>query len=244
MNRTLSVGMFAGIFAIAMGAIFLTGDSAETFMVASVPQTQTTQGLGMIGHVEYTVRDEANQIKSYVQTDNIVTEMGKNCVAKTLFDQSDSVGDCVGVTEYQYIAIGNHTAAGVPDGTETTMDNEASSTLGCANDAATGHGEMARKLVDPVITEVGADTQIVLDTSGDPFEFRAVNATSTTTVMQSGVFNGDVNSRDATNGHCLDAQGGTVADLFAIQDLNLDAGITVTSGDSLSVKWTITVGST
>jgi len=54
--------------------------------------------------------------------------------------------------------------------------------------------------------------------------------------MQSGIFNGP---EGASNGECTTL--GTTS-MFAVQDLNSDTGITVSNGDRLSVKCTITVG--
>lgn len=243
MNRTLTVGMFAGIFAIAIGAIVLSGDSASTYMVSATPKTQ--ESMGMMGHVEYTVLDESGLVKGYMQTDNVVTEIGRQCAASALFDQDDFPEACSASTEFQYIAIGNGTnGAGVlvADTSLDTGSNDADSD-DCA-DTGTGAlegGEMARKQVDPVITLSGSDTVVTLDTSGDPFKFGANNASNAITVLQSGIFNGDVHARDATNGHCTD-NNTSVDDMFAIQELNGATGITVSSGDSLSVKWTITIG--
>ena len=57
--------------------------------------------------------------------------------------------------------------------------------------------------------------------------------------MQSGIFNTD-NPKSATTGECSSLAAS--ASMFAIQNLNGITGITVSDGDSLSVKWTITVG--
>lgn len=230
MNRLKTIGLFAGIFAIAMGAISLSDTSESFFMVSAVPQSQ--ENVGMLGHVEYTVRDSSDNIKAYMQTDNIVTEEGKDCVAKTMFDTADTVGSCGATTEFKYIAIGNATAAGVPVVATLGLDVNGTPSNGCAVSA--GDGEMARKLIDPTFNSDGTSTIVTLDTVASPFNFDGGNATI---VMQSGIFNAAA-TLDGV-GQCTNVGTG---DLFAIQDLNLDAGITVSSGDSLSVKWTITVG--
>jgi len=237
MNRLKTIGLFAGIFAITMGAISLSDTSESFFMVSTIPQSQ--ENVGMLGHVEYTVRDASDNIKSYMQTDNIVTLEGKDCVAQGMFDSGETVGDCgSGTNLFQYIAIGNFTETGVPVNTVTALDLGSVDTDadGCADTgtAATEGGEMSRKLIDPGFDSSGTSTVVTLDTVSDPFDFGVSNATI---VMQSGVFNGA--STQDVNGQCTSA--GT-ADMFAVQDLNLDAGITVSDGDSLSVKWTITVG--
>ncbi len=233
MNRLKTIGLFAGIFAITMGAISLSDTSESFFMVSTIPQSQ--ENVGMLGHVEYTVRDASDNIKSYMQTDNIVTLEGKDCVSLAVFDSADSIGTCLTPTnEFKYIAIGNFTAVGVPVNTSIALDADSGASNGCATNAVNGEGEMSRKLIDPTFDSSGTSTVVTLDTVSDPFDFSSSNATD---VMSSGIFNA-ASTQDA-NGQCTNI--GT-ADIFAIQDLNLDTGITVSDGDSLSVKWTITVG--
>ncbi len=106
---------------------------------------------------------------------------------------------------------------------------------------------MARKLVVPTIDTIaddnggtGTGSIVILDTSGSPFEFEANNVT---TVFQSAIFNEDVTTATVL-GQCQDPPGtaGANWNMFAIQELNTSTGIAVTAGDSLSVKWTITIG--
>lgn len=231
MNRFKTIGLFAGIFAIAMGAISLIDTSESFFMVSATPQSHAN--IGMLGHVEYTIRDSSDNIKSYMQTDNIVTLDGKDCVAKVMFDSGDTVGSCAATTEFNYIAIGNFTAGGIPVNTVEQLDANSGASNGCAVTGGTGEGEMSRKLIDPTFDSSGTSTVVTLNTDV-PFEFGPTNAT---TVMSSGIFNA-ASTQDAL-GQCTNI--GT-ADMFAIQDLNGDTGIPVTDGDSLSIKWTITVG--
>ena len=237
MNRLKTIGLFAGIFAIAIGAISLSDTSESFFMVSTVPQSQ--ESVGMLGHVEYTVRDASGNIKSYIQTDNIVTQEGKDCVAQTMFDTAETVGTCGATSEFNYIAIGNYSVAGIPVVSQFALEEGGSATNGCASSGGasptpTNGGEMARKLINPTFDSSGDVTIVTLDTVGSAFDFGSSNAT---VIMQSGVFNG-ASTQDGI-GQCTNS--GTT-DMFAIQDLNLDAGITVSDGDSLSVKWTITVG--
>ena len=231
MNRLQTIGLFAGIFAIAMGAISLNDTSESFFMVSATPQSQDST-FGMLGHVEYTVRDASGVIISYMQSDNIVTEAGKDCVALGMFDSADSLTDCDAPTaEFNYIAIGNFTVAD-PDGTETQLDADTGNSNGCGT--STGGGEMWRLPVDPDFTSVAGSTIVTLDTVNDPFDFTGSNKT---TVFQSGLFNGA-----ATHGPhvCTDSNPSTT-DMFAIQELSGSGGIAVSPGDSLSVKWTITI---
>lgn len=230
MNRLKTIVLFAGIFGISLGTISLSGVSATSMMVSAAPQTQA--GFDMLGHVEYKVLDDSGAIKQYLQGDNIVVIGGKDCVARHVFENSTGTVCPGGNNEFQYIAIGNHTAAGTPVNTLSALGTDGA---GCASTSV--NGEMARKQVVPSFTAAnsGTGTIVVLDTTSAPFNFGATNAT---TVMQSGIFNGPEAAVDGS-GQCTTL--GT-ASMFSVQDLNSDTGIIVSNGDSLSVKWTITVG--
>ena len=228
MKRITTIALFAGIFAVTIGTLGFSGDSATSLMVSSLPQSQ--ENVGMLGHVEYKVLDEIGNIKQYMQNDNIVVRVGKDCVARAVFDTSVDPGACPTNAQFQFIAIGNGTT-GTIDEAQTTLQGGV-----CATSAA--DGEMARKLVTPTFTAAtgSAGTIVTLDTSGDPFTFDAFN---TTKVIDSGVFNADESAKDG-NGQCTTL--GT-SEMFSIQQLNgPTTGISVSDGDSLSVKWTITVG--
>jgi len=247
MNRQKNIALFAVIAAIAVTTIGLTSISATPLMIYSVPQSQ--EGIGMLGHAEYTVTGSDGLVKGYYQLDNIVTTDGKDCVARDVFGTAIGAGSCGTTKDFQYIAIGNLTSAD-PDGAEQELD--ATTTVTCAD--SSNDGEMARKPVVPTIT-VGAtgSAGVVVELEvANPFTFTANNAT---TVQQSGIFNG-ISTDDGTPHAAYDGVGAldgtgqcaamgaidTNWNMFSIQDLNDPSGIVVTSGDSLSVKWTITIG--
>ncbi len=243
MNRTQSIAVFAGIFAIAMTTYGLSGVSASPMIMASTPQTQ--EAVGMLGHVDYTVLDNDGQIKTYLQSDNIVVEAGKDCAGELVFGATSGSGACgtAGQT-FRYIAIGNGTQGELVGDIELSGDQ-------CA---ATGaNGEMARKLVVPTV-DVGAGgsngAQVVLDVGTNTFTFAGNFSSAGTTVTQSGLFNGissdqtyDTYDGALGNGQCSGAGYGTVGthwQMFSIQDLS-GGGVGVSPGDSLAVKWTITL---
>lgn len=233
MKRLYTIALFAGVFAVAMGAISLNGISATPLMITTIPQT--VEPVGMYGHVEYTLRDAEQYVKSYIQSDNIVVDDGKDCVSQLVFETGAAVGGCTTTPgEFQFIAIGNNTG-GAPAGTETELDT--TSAGNCATIAI--DGEMARRQVTPTFTPAvnPAGTIVTLDTSGNAFTFGPGN--STTIVLQSGVFD-RADLTTTANGECLTLDANQ--NMFSLQELNGATGITVNDGDSLSVKWTITVG--
>ena len=227
MNRTKSIALFAGIFAIAMTTYGLSGFSTSSMAMASIPQTQ--DAMGMLGHVEYTVLDSSDTVKAYLQTDNIVVRTGTDCAGETVFGTTNSA-TCTGTgTTFRYIGIGNGTQ-GVA-ATDTSLAGNQ-----CAINQA---GELARKLVTPTqVDNSGSGTVVTLDVLTNTFKFDASNAT---TVKQSALFNDDVAAASTTTGSCTTlGAAGTDWNMFSIQDLS-GGGVVVSSGDSLAVKWTITI---
>ena len=235
MKRTTTIALFAGMFAVTVGILGFSGNSATANMISALPQSQ--DNFGMLGHVEYKLLDEFGNIKQYIQNDNVVVQVGKDCVARMVFANDTNPGACPNVGEFQFIAIGNMTGGTISDATTALY---ATTTGNCASNGA-DDGEMARKQVFPgdglEFTQAGSGTGtiVTLDLSGDPFTFGASNAT---VVIDSGVFNRDTN--DDANGQCSSLG---ESEMFSVQELNgPTTGIQVTSGDSLSVKWTITIG--
>ena len=226
MNRTKSIALFAGIFAIAMTTLGLSEVSSTQMMTSALPQSQ--DGVGMLGHVEYTILDANNAVKGYHQSDNIVVYQGTDCTAVRLFG-TDNSGSCDQVANtFNYIGIGNGTGTSVAADIELTGG-------ACALAAP---GEQARKLVIPTISVVaaGAGTQVVLEPA-TTFKFDGGNAT---TVRESGIFNADFTASSVTTGMCTTyGTAGTTWDMFSQQQLG--SGVVVSDGDSLAVKWTITI---
>jgi len=269
MKRNTTIVLFASIFAVAVGTLGLGGNSA--FLVASaVPQAQ--EGVSMLGHVEYKHLDEFGNIKGYMQQDNIVVVAGKDCAAAHLFTDGTSKfvptagsNDCIpNPGFFTYIGVGNGTLVPVADDPwigvnnatlQNTTGGGSGTTSQCAddgaNDGAAAGGEMARRNVTATFVSSGTSTVVTLDTSGagsdGPFTFVSANATD---VTDSGLFNADYELGPGVGHTCGasfvlsgdDDVAGVDWNMFSRQVLNNDAGITVTDGDSLSVKWTITVG--
>ena len=240
MNRTKSIALFAGIFAIAMTTLGLSEVSSTQMMTSSLPQSQ--EGVGMLGHVEYKVLDSNDVVKGYYQADNIVVYVGTDCTSELLFGAIDGTGTSACLqpaNQFNYIAIGNGTDASL-DGDEIELESGAGQGSGrCAVTAVAGQdGEQARKLVAPTISvnAAGAGTQVVLEPT-TTFKFDAGNAT---TVLQSGIFNGNngISATAGQEGMCATYNAANW-DMFSYQ--NLGAGVVVSAGDSLAVKWTITI---
>ena len=237
MNRKMTVALFAGIFAIAMTTVSLSGASASTMVLASTPQAQSE--VSMLGHVEWTVLDENNNIKRYLQSDNLIVRGGTDCAAELIFGSDGT--SCGGTgTTVRYIGIGNGSAPANIDGSETYFDDDGGGSCGSGQD-----GEQARKDVSTAagsilsqVDNAGSGTVVTLDVGTNTFKFDASNAT---TITQSALFDDDSGAGPDANGMCQ-TPGTTGVDwnMFAIQNLP-SGGTQVSDGDSLTVKWTITI---
>jgi len=252
MKRITTIVLFASIFAVAVGTLGLSGN-VSTLMVS--PASQTQESVSVLGHVEYKVLDEFGVVKVYMQNDNEVVIAGKDCAAQGLFSVNAQFGECLANhVAFTYIGIGNGSSGTVDFDNATLADNVGGSGLSddntgtCSDDGSNvgtvGGGDMARRNVTSVgFATIGESAVITLDTSDNPFTFDFSNATS---VIDSGVFNKDY-AGTIVDGKCSSGTGQTAGsagdwNMFSRQLLNTNQGITVGSGDSLSVKWTITVG--
>lgn len=249
MKRTTTIVLFASIFAVAVGTLGLSGISTTYLMASAVPQSQ--EQVGMLGHVEYTLADSSGNIVQYMQSDNTVVNDGEDCAANRLFGTAGCTGGLD--ADFIYVAIGNHTGQPTPGvlfDTNSTLSDLLDNDTGTCATSSSGStdfvtdGEMARKVA--ALTLVSAangvtGTVVKLDTSGSPFQFDLSNKT---TVYDSGLFNANYPSPNDQQ-TCSGATGGDAGsdwEMFSRQQLNGATGITVSNGDSLSVKWTITVG--
>ncbi len=207
------MGLIAVVFATAIGSIYASENMTTSLFVA--PATSVVEQTGFMGHVEYVLKDSEGNIIYYYQTDNFVTDMGKDCTASQLFDNSVAVGDCLGsVGQFQFIGVAD-IAPGQDNPTVVALANE----IGARHqDTSVGLGAFTQAS-DPTGTIVSIDTTA-------PFTFGAGN--NSNNIFQAGLF-------DSL----------TAGNAFAIQNTTsaLDnPGIDVNDGDTLSVTWTITVG--
>jgi len=197
------------------------------------PQSANTEKIGMyLGHVEMIVRGSDGEIKNYFQSDNIVTDTGDRCASERLFPaglgtNSGNGEQCSGAG-IEFIGLLNGTAI-------TSIDVDRFSDYGAAN-AGDPDGDIMAIVgattvtIESVATAGPIDT--TLDNAAHLFNFDVNNATTI-----EGVFLADAlcNTENA-NGECTTP--GTATEIFAQRDATLD----VSSGDTLQVTWTISIG--
>lgn len=215
MKKYTSLALIGAIIAGITGFVSLDAISATSLMTMQGTSDMHETGL-MIGHVTYEVRGMDGQIKHYLQADNVIVDKGTDCSAQAIFDNTDAdVCTLGGTTGFGYIAIGNATGA-TAQAIDTALDVDGS-----------GNGEVKRSgFIDATITaaDSGNSLDTVVSIASTPFAFTEL--TSGTSITQSGLFD--------------QAVGGN---MFSIRDIPgpTGTGLPVTSTDTLSVTWTITL---
>ena len=86
MKRQTTLAMFGILFAAVMtlGMISVSGFSQSLFVAST--DTKVVNHMGMMGHITFTTTDQDGNILSYIQTDNLIVNVGENCTAESLFN--------------------------------------------------------------------------------------------------------------------------------------------------------------
>ena len=215
MKKYTNLALIGAIVAGITGYVSLDAISATSLMTMQGTSDIHETGL-MIGHVTYEVRGMDGQIKHYLQADNVIVDKGTDCSAQAIFNDAGidvcTLGSGGG---FAYIAIGNATGA-IAQATDTALDTSANG------------GEVKRSgFIDATITAAnsGSSLDTVVSIASTPFAF--TDLPSGTSITQSGLFD----------------QGTLGGNMFSIRDIPgpTSTGLPVTSTDTLSVTWTITL---
>ena len=214
MKRQTTVAMFGILFAAGMtlGMVSVSGFSQPLF-VASTDMKAENQ-MGMMGHITFTATNKDGNILSYIQTDNVIVNVGENCTAESLFNVTTTTEPCAGTgthTGGNGVADGGFTyiAIGTGGGTEgegnstlnTELDRIKDNSTSVVSSTGTGAGSKAVVTISEVFTSAGVAT-----------------------VNESGLFD----SKTGGNNNMLARQ--------------VFGDIPLTAGDKLTVEWEITIG--
>ena len=94
----------------------------------------STDPMQVSGHAIITLADSDGNIKAYRQTDNIVTNVGRDCSADKLFGVNTGTPLCAGGLPGNFIFIGIGTGfTGAPVVGDTTLENEILTRTGALN---------------------------------------------------------------------------------------------------------------
>jgi len=90
MNKHQTLG-FVAVIAVVAGLTGVTALGDISFVENDVSSMNTNAPI--LGHIIIQVTDDEGYIKTYMQTDNVITSNGKNCTGELLF----GVGTCVSI---------------------------------------------------------------------------------------------------------------------------------------------------
>lgn len=232
MNTKIAVFAIIAVAAISIG---VTGISANTLTTASTPMFASNSA--MTGHLEYTLLDANGSIKAYGQTDNIVTTAGDRCIAEMLFERDSAdnspTAACASANPvFNVIAISNTTGLTLSD---TTKMSDDSSTTGSGD-----NGVLATSLADVTIlsnTVTAGTLTATITNAAHPFTFTdSVNATNT--LRQAYLTDAQCTLNSSALGRLCD-EAVPAGEILAAQTLS---SLAISSGDSLTISWTITIG--
>ncbi|MEC4848956.1 MAG: hypothetical protein RI100_07200 [Nitrosarchaeum sp.] len=231
MKTTYVIALIAAISAVSIGAISMNGFTVP-LAIASNQESGT-----MMGHVEYIVHDADGNIKSYVQGDNMVVNRGDDCSIAYMFQPTSATGGADVCTNFNpagfhFIGIGNGTIT--VDAADTTLLDGGATTV-----ASSGVGGlMSVRWDNNTAATASSNGGTVVIATESPFTFSTSGAaTNATTVTAAGLFDNRCSAQSTTTGVCTANSG--VMNMFSAQSIS----VAVSDGDSLSVTWTITVGS-
>ena len=174
-----------------------------------VADTSERTGVAL-GHITLVLKDSDGEIKQYVQTDNVVTIEGLDCLVDSLFG-SGPTATCTSAADFDIIGLGT----GVAGGTGAT-DVTTPLLSGCIAFADPGVIADAGTTTQAIQVEVvfGGSTSTGADLAASQCE---------ATITEAGLFN--------TGGAAV-----ATNNMFSIQGFT---GVAVAAADTLTVTWDI-----
>ncbi|MBS3926039.1 MAG: hypothetical protein KGZ34_05045 [Nitrosarchaeum sp.] len=158
-------------------AMLLLGIATISVGVLSTPNTaeaMSNESSGVLGHITLIVADSDGNIKNYVQTDNLVTDVGKDCIVERTF--GTTVAGCTDGATFNNIGLGTGT------GQTATSSNVATPLgAGCVRVAASTNTETGTATETVTIKAIfGGSTSTGADVT---------NAACQATITEAGLFN-------------------------------------------------------
>ena len=227
-SKTTIVGLVAAI-AVLSGAMGLSVTGAFSDLK---PLTSNAATGFLIGHVEIEARNSNGELFAYRQSDNAVVDDGEQCILKMLFGTTGMTNDGRG----EYLA--------------TTSDGSISATVGACTGILTGAWDI---IAIGEGTTTPADTDVILETeftSATGAGLDRAYATTKTWTNGTGATTTKIVLKNTFTSTSGDTESVTESGLF---NSTVVAGsgmlahqtftaVSLTSGDSITVTWTFTVG--
>jgi len=221
--KTLDIALLGVSVVIAAGLVSFSGVFTDENVNAYEIPNIYSSGMSMLGHAEFIVHDSDGNIKAYSQSDNAIINVGKDCAARFMFDNRTAITGTLNCKDtdlsasysgFHFVALSNTTVI------SGTLDSSA--TLTNFADEMTG-GATARSDVTPTFTAATGTTAAQVEIS-----FASIAITDA------------VGSTNVTQSALLDD--GTIGTDHAAAIINIPNGVSVDTGDTLTVTWTIDVG--
>ena len=164
MKTTINLAIvLLGIAAISVG-VLSTANTAEAI---------SNEASGVLGHITLTVADADGNIKSYVQTDNLVTFVGRDCIVEQTF--ATSVAGCTDGATFNNIGLGTGTGQAVTSSNVATPLG-----VGCVRQLASTNTEAGTTTETVTIKAIfGGSTSTGADVT---------NAACQATITEAGLF--------------------------------------------------------
>ena len=153
MKQATSIALLGIVVAVGLGAFSTSG------LFADSTQASTLNSAGSItGHLTLTAYDDNGNVIAYRQTDNVVVNVGDNCISDLLF--AEASGQCTGEAangfNFVHIGIGSDSSTAETDANPLPINCNTSVTATSAViTAATGTGG-ASTLITADFNNVGA----------------------------------------------------------------------------------------
>jgi hypothetical protein len=226
MNSSKTV-LFGAVVAVAAG--LFGANFAEIYNDnQKVVSNSLTAGAPIFGHVTIVKKDMSGKIVAYIQGDNLIVNMGLNCMGQALFRTVATISlsdpdNCGGSASAGTLANFN-TASGFVF-IEIGSGSGTPASTAFATATALGGAREVRTLGTASFNAIGTGSTAQATGAGPTIIVRATisGTQGTETINEAGLFDGG---------------SGAPANMFARQTF---VGITMAAGDTLTVTWTITL---
>jgi len=233
MKGKSTLALVGVLFAAAMVVGMATTSAFSTPLVIASSAIVDNQ-FGMLGHITLTQTDADGNLKSYIQTDNVIVNVGENCVAETLFNVTTTGTDaCDGASTPLYGAL------------KPGINNEGFSFIAVGNSSALAT-PLAAVETDQVLTDENATSTMIRQDGSPTVTTLSENLGSSAVVTLSAEFTSDGGISDVDESGIFDeptitsGSGGGPGNMLARQTFT---NIQLSAGDKLTVEWEITIGS-
>ena len=224
-SKTTIVGLVAAI-AVLSGAMGLSVTGA--FSDPKLMTSNAATGF-LIGHVEIEATNANGELFAYRQSDNAVVDDGEQCILKLLFGTSGMTNDGRG----EYLA--------------TSSDGSLTDTVGACTGILTGAWDIiaiGEGTTTPADTDVKLQTEYVgtgLDRSAATTKTwtNGTGATTTKIVLKNTFTSTSGDTESVTESGLFNSTVVAGSGMLAHQTFT---AVSLTSGDSITVTWTFTVG--